>query len=187
MLFIKIFLRYGETLLEKDFNGKVTTNTTLHIQSSTHTKPEVDRGRRPLIIATCLCGVFFIAGKWSKRTFLCSIKWKFRPQNHSLAFKWNFDLERRILKCTSEIWLKNFRIIGWSLFWFTCYFDGRSSFAHRYVFLYYISGSYSSIRASSHKKTYLWLAPSRGAWCTYFGRSYLDSARAFIENIRIFW
>ena len=103
--------------------------------------------------------------------------WYVKPQNHSFA----------CISYSREILLKNLRIIGWSLFWFTSYFDGRSSFAHRHVFLYNISGSYSSIRASSHKKTYLWLAPSRSPWCTYFGRSYLDSARAFIGNMWLLW
>jgi len=58
-------LRYGETLLKKEINGEITTNAGLQRKlDSKHAKPEVDRGRRPLIIATCLCGVFFIAGKF---------------------------------------------------------------------------------------------------------------------------
>ena len=56
-------LRYSETLLRRESNGQITTNSNIH-KSHSHSgnKPEVDRGRRPLVIATALCGVFFIAG-----------------------------------------------------------------------------------------------------------------------------
>jgi len=53
--------QYSETLLRKDSTGQVTTNTSLQKEHghSHSNKPKVDRGRRPLIIATALCGVFF--------------------------------------------------------------------------------------------------------------------------------
>ena len=58
-------LRYSETLLRRESNGQITTNSNIH-KSHSHSgsKPEVDRGRRPLVIATALCGVFFIAGEY---------------------------------------------------------------------------------------------------------------------------
>ena len=61
----RLCFRYSETLLRKDSTGHVTTNTTLQKEHghSHSNKPKVDRGRRPLIIATALCGVFFIAGR----------------------------------------------------------------------------------------------------------------------------